>query len=271
MYLMDDDFDEEQQVFEKSEWQPKSPFGRFMKKLLKILKKLPKYIFFVIVTLVWVVIFATIALRSNDGIVKTPILSDKARTGYSETPDRFDVYEIHTSEYMNNDGTIQLIKNVYADNAHELEVGLRIKGHVGETLYCTLEDDNGNKFDVVYRVKRERDVTLTDSIRYQYVFERISFGNVYIDVSKNIINRDYSVDISGEFSKFESDIEDYSAYIDHSKDEFEQSLVKNKLYFKVYASEKSETPLFSCVIYDDDTPLEQFAFRLPDDEYISQP
>ena len=131
MYLMDDDFDEEQQVFEKSEWQPKSPFGRFMKKLLKILKKLPKYIFFVIVTLVWVVIFATIALRSNDGIVKTPILSDKARTGYSETPDRFDVYEIHTSEYMNNDGTIQLIKNVYADNAHELEVGLRIKGHVG--------------------------------------------------------------------------------------------------------------------------------------------
>ena len=112
MYLMDDDFDEEQQVFEKSEWQPKSPFGRFMKKLLKILKKLPKYIFFVIVTLVWVVIFATIALRSNDGIVKTPILSDKARTGYSETPDRFDVYEIHTSEYMNNDGTIQLIKNV---------------------------------------------------------------------------------------------------------------------------------------------------------------
>ena len=147
----------------------------------------------------------------------------------------------------------------------------RSKGHVGETLYCTLEDDNGNKFDVVYRVKRERDVTLTDSIRYQYVFERISFGNVYIDVSKNIINRDYSVDISGEFSKFESDIEDYSAYIDQSKDEFEQSLVKNKLYFKVYASEKSETPLFSCVIYDDDTPLEQFAFRLPDDEYIRQP
>lgn len=271
MYLMDDDFDEEQQVFEKNEWQPKSPFGHFMKKLLKILKKLPKYVFFVIVALVWVVIFATIAMRSNDGIVKTPILSDKARAAYSETPDSFDVYEIHTSEFMNNDGTIQLIKNIYADNAHELEVGLRIKGYVGETLYYTLEDENGNTFDVVYRVKRERDIILTDSIKYQYVFERISFGNVYIDVSENIINRDYSVDMSDEFSKFESDIEDYSAYIDQSKEEFGQSPVKNKLYFKVYASEKGETPLFSCVIYDDDTPLEQFGFCLPDDEYIRQP
>ena len=271
MYLLgDDDFDEERQVFTKNEWQPKSPFGRFAKKLLKILKKLPKYIFFTLVALVWIVIFATMALRSNDKLAKTAILSDSARELYASAPEDFEVYEIHTKEFMNRDGTIQLINSVYADSAHELEVGLRISGHLGERLYCRIRDDNGHIYGEKFRRTKERNIKLTDRIKYEYVFERISFGDVYIDLSANIINRTESIDISAEFSKFESEIDDYSGYIETSKDEPTKEQEKNRLYFEIFASEDSDTPLFTCVIYDDGTPLELIDFKIADEKYINE-
>ncbi len=271
MYLLgDDDFDEERQVFTKNEWQPKSPFGKFMKKLLKVLKKLPKYLFFAIVILVWVVVFVTIAMRSNDKLVKTAILSDSARETYLPHRNCFDVYEVHTKEYMNRDGSIQLINNVYAEAAHELEVGLRIKGHLGETLYCRIRDDNGKICNEVYRRTKERNIRLTDNIKYEYVFERISFGDVYIDLSENIINRPYSEDLSAAFSQFESDIEDYSAYINQSEDDSSKEQAKNRMYLEIFASESSDTPIFSCIIYDDDTPVKLIDFELADDKYTKE-
>lgn len=267
--MFEDDFeDEEQQVFTKNEWQPKSPFGKFMKKFLKVLKKLPKYLFFALIAIVWIAIFAVIALRSNDSIVKTPILSDAARSLYTSSPEDFDVYEVHTANFMNSDGTIQLIKSVYAEDAHELEVGLRIKGRIGETLYCRIRDENGNIKSEVFRRTRERNYRLSDSIKFEYVFERISFGDVYIDVSKNIINRDFSVDISEELSRFESDIGDYSSYIDESGSENDGKKSENTLYFEIFESEESTNPIFSCIIYNNDTPLEQIDYEIADDKYL---
>lgn len=267
--MFDDDFqDEEQQVFVKNEWQPKSPFGRFIKKLLKILKKAPKYIFFALIALVWIVIFAVIALRSNDDIVETPLLSEKARSQYTASPESFEVYEVHTADFMNSDGTIQLITTVYAEDAHELEVGLRIKGRIGETLYCRIRDEDGNIMKEVFRRRRERNFKISDSIKFEYVFERISFGDVYIDVSKNIINRDFSVDISGELSRFESDIEDHSAYIDESGGQADGEKSENALYFEIFESEESTKPIFTCLIYSDDTPLELIDYEIADDKYL---
>ncbi len=267
--MFEDDFeDEEQQAFVKNEWQPKSPFGKFMKKFLKVLKKLPKYLFFTLIAVVWILIFAVMAMRSNDGIVKTPLLSDEARLLYTSAPEDFDVYEIHTADFMNSDGTIQLFKSVYAEDAHELEGGLRIKGQIGETLYCRIKDDKGNIKNEVFRRTRERNYKLSDSVKFEYVFERISFGDVYIDVSRNIINRDNSVDISEELSRFESDVEDYSAYIDQSSGEIDGKEPKGVLYFEIYESPESAAPIFSCIIYDDDTPLELIDFRIADEKYL---
>ncbi len=268
-FLSDDDFqDEEKQVFVKNEWQPKSPFGRFIKKLLKVLKKLPKILFILLMVLVWVFIFGTMILRKNDKIVETPILSDKAREIYTQNPDDFPVYIVHTKEFMNEDGDIQLIDSVYAEKANEFEVGLRIKGRVGETLYCRIRDAEGNIMGEVFRRTRERDIKITDSISFQYVFERISFSDVYIDVSKNIINRDWHTDYSAEFSQFDEDLDDYSAYVDKDTSSLGENATGN-LFFEVFETKESTTPIFSCIIYNSETPLEEIEYEVPSDSYLS--
>ncbi len=261
--IQDDFDDEEEYEFKKSEWEPTSAFGKFVKKALKVLKKVPKIIFISLIILVWVVIFAILAARSNNDIVETPILSDSARQLYDRNPSEFTSYFIHTKEFMNKDGTIQLIDSVYAEDAHELEVGIRIKGYNGQTLYCHIRDEDGKIMKQVFRRTRERNWYLTDSIKFQYVFERISFSDVYIDVSKNIINR-VSADMYEDASLFESQLADYSAYVNNDSN----VQATGKLYFEIFESPESQTPLFSCVVYDSETPLEEFEYELPDQDYL---
>lgn len=89
-------------------------------------KKIFKIIFVSILVAVWAFILLTIYLRSDDDILETPILSDEARAVYNADKDNFIMYRIYTQEFMTGDGSLQLSTAVYAESAHEFEIGVRI-------------------------------------------------------------------------------------------------------------------------------------------------
>ena len=255
--------------FDGKSFEDEEPVGKPpASKASKVIKRVFKIIFLSITAIVWIAIIASIIIRGNDRIVKTPILSDAARGIYSADTADFPVYEVHTREFMNGDATIQLITGVYAEKANELEIGLRVKNGSEVFKFCRIVDEDGNVYAETSRFRRTRNISLGSAFTVSYSYERISFGGLKFDLSRNIVNRDYtSTDISAEISKYNEDIEDVSAYLDAS--EAEEASNKHEYYLEIYNSETAEEPLFRCVIYDDDTLIQLIDYELPDEKYLS--
>ncbi|MEG2004239.1 MAG: hypothetical protein RR057_06525, partial [Clostridia bacterium] len=217
---------------------------------------------------VFIITIASIIVRSDDKIIKTTILSNEAQSIFRLDENDFPLYNVYTKIYMNNDATIQLKNNVYAPKANELELGLRFSAKLFEDgvnaePYYVLVDSNGNEYPLVNRERRVKNIVLSDIIKFQYIFERISFGSLYFDTSLNIINRGTeSVDISAEAESLDSALDNLSDYISQPSEDDEKA--GTSYYLKIYASKESTKPLFVTTIYNNNTPISDTVYKLPE-------
>ena len=256
-------------------------------KVTTVIKKILKYTFITIVTAVWVFILLSIFLRRDDAILETPILSDKARSIFSENKDDFPVYVVHTKENINYDGSFQLKSSVYAEKANELELGLRIAWtqlryceECGR-LYTTEQLDNQKADDkpdkgilmsceakghhVVRAPESDRGIvwSLTDSDgnKYDAVNEESRTKNLNFGFFK--IKYEY---IRICYDKVYFDIA--NNIINTAGKEVTDTGKGTLYYFRIYDKVTGDT-LFSTCLYDNETYIEETEYKLPDKDYIS--
>ena len=258
------------------------------KKVTIIIKKIFKYTFITIVAAVWILILLSIFLRRDDKILKTPILSAEARSIYAENKDDFTVYEVHTKEHMNYDGSFQLVKNVYAEKANELEIGLRIAwtqlryceecGHIYTTdqLDEQKSEDKPDKGIIVScEAKGHHIVRAPETDRGIVWALTDSDGNVYEEVNresrvKNLnfgffkIKYEY---VRVSFGKVYFDIAN-NIINTAGKEEVTDTGKGTLYYFRIYDKVTGDT-LFSTCLYDNQTYIEEIEYEKPDKDYIS--
>ena len=257
------------------------------KKATVIIKKVFKYTFITIVTLVWVFILLSIFLRRDDAILKTPILSANARKIYTENKNDFPIYEVHTKEHMNYDGSFQLETNVYAEKAGELEIGLRIawtqlryceecgRLYTTEQLDSQKAEDKKNGVPTSCEAKGHHIVRAPESDRKVVWALTDSDGNVYEELNresrmKNLnfgffkIRYEY---VRICFGKVYINVSEN--IINTAGNEEVTDTGKGTLYyFRIYDEVTGDT-LFSTCLYDNQTYIEEFKYELPDKDYIS--
>lgn len=259
-------------------------------KASKIIKRTFKWLFFGIVVFVWILTLASIILRSDNKLVDTPVLSAQARAEYTLNKDEFSLWRVFTQKYMDYSGTVQLKKNVYCATANELEIGVRVSakltdGNVNEKLFYVLKDSKGNQYPVVNRTGNTKDIQLGGIVQFQYIFERISFGDIYLSLDDNIINREESINISEIAQSLENDL---SSPFDVSgpEDNFDTLLSAGTSYtleiyryvqYKGNGESGFETDengnkverklIFSTVVYDNNTNIKEIEFEMPSSKY----
>ena len=89
-----------------------------------IIKQIFRYTFWGICALVWGIIFYRIFSSTNARLVKQMYFSDDAVVIAQKLGDEFTVYSVQTASTMNEDGTVKVINNLYAEDAKEFEIGL---------------------------------------------------------------------------------------------------------------------------------------------------
>ncbi len=267
--------------------QGSSKTGRVIKKVLKI-------VFFSVIAVIWGLILLTIFLRGDDDILETPILSDEARAIYSADKDNFIVYRVHPAVFMTGDGSLQLSSAVYAESAHEFEIGTRIAWtqlryceecetvYTPEQLEKQLKEDSENARDnefyepeaclTIHTVKRAS----LDNRRLYYTLTD-SDGNVYPQAHrahrvKNLnllvfaIKYEYErVSFSGLYFDIENNIINRGGEETESEEEKPTGV---SYYLNIYDRQGGNL-LFSTCIYDLDTYISRTSFKYPDGDYIA--
>ncbi len=123
----------------------------------------------------------------------------------------------------------------------------------GRTLSYKVFDSKGREYETTNLVTRTKDINLGFfAIKYEFI--RLAFGGLYFDLDANIINRESSVDLTGEMTSE-----------DGASDEEDRGM---RWYFVIYDAETDDR-LFETCIYDNDTVLEDEAYELPDSDYLS--
>ena len=163
------------------------------------IRQIFKYTFWGICALVWGIILFRIFTSTDSKLINKMYFSDDAVIIAQKLGDDFTVYSIQTASTMNEDGTIQIRNNLYAEDAKEFEIGLRyrMKKYTGEKdtslpFTVKLTDKNGKEYQVC---------NIEFTTKNYYGFARISFANVVIDKTANQFYFD-----DGDFSHDEPDI-----------------------------------------------------------------
>ena len=208
-----------------------------------------KAVFYFIVIIIYGLLMMRFFVSCDVPLLNKITFSENTKRLYNESPENFRVFTVYTPVTFNLNRTL-LIKNIaYTPDGEELEIGIRFKktiagGSTAPTFKYQLIDSNGNEYEVVSRISDER---------YDYGFERISFGGVKIDIDRNItkrITKGESVDYNKHNSYNESD---YETVVENNED---PENVKYKLY--VYYE---DTRIRSFLIYDDDVPIAKEKYK----------
>lgn len=207
-----------------------------------IIKQIFRYTFWGICALVWGIIFYRIFSSTNAKLVKEMYFSDDAVVIAQKLGDDFDVYSVQTASTMNEDGTVQVINNLYAEDAKEFEIGLRYRmkrftGEKDKSLPFTIKliDKSGKEYEVC---------NTEFTTKNDYGFARISFAGVDIDKTTN---QYYFAD--GDFSHDTPDI---------NQDNGQVLNTNYALYLKVYYGEECVAEL---QVYHDFVILEEIEYK----------
>ena len=147
-------------------------------------KKIRRIIFYGLVFIIYLIVFIRFARSCDADLINNVYLSSEARQAYRSGAE-LTVYRVNTKEFMNYDGTLQLKNVVYAESANEMEIGVKYREKDGTpenefTLSYSLDDNLGNRYEICGRVSKKKN---------GYVYERISFKRVKIDLEYNYLNR----------------------------------------------------------------------------------
>lgn len=207
-----------------------------------IIKQIFRYTFWGICALVWGIIFYRIFSSTNARLVKQMYFSDDAVVIAQKLGDEFTVYSVQTASTMNEDGTVQVVNNLYAEDAKEFEIGLRYRmkhftGKKDTYLPFTLKlvDKSGNEYEIC---------NTEFTTKNDYGFARISFANVVIDKTTN---QYYFED--GDFSHEKPDI---------NQDNGQVLNTNTALYLYVYYGEETVAEL---QVYHDFAILEEIDYK----------
>ncbi|MBQ3082285.1 MAG: hypothetical protein IJC49_07510 [Clostridia bacterium] len=167
----------------------------------KIRKRIIRYILYGLVLFVYLVAFWVIFTNCEPSTYEEYVFSPEAREIYEKNPEEFMVYEIFPPVFMNFDGSVQLSGVAYAENAKELEIGIKynknlITNENGDKPLFSLVDTDGNVYEVCNTVE-------DDKGRYHYY--RLSFKGANLDLDGNVyINSEASTAAEGEGEMFET-------------------------------------------------------------------
>ena len=170
------------------------------------IKQIFRYTFWGVCALVWGIILFRIFTSTDARLFKQMYFSDDAAVIAQKLDDDFTVYALQTASTMNEDGTIQVRNNFYAEDANEFEVGIRYRmkhftGKKDTELPFTVElkDNKGNEYDVC---------NVEFTTKNDYGFARVSFQGVEIDKTTN----QYFFD-DGDFSHETPDIDNSNGQV----------------------------------------------------------
>ncbi len=170
------------------------------------IKQIFRYTFWGVCALVWGIILFRIFTSTDARLFKQMYFSDDAAVIAQKLDDDFTVYALQTASTMNEDGTIQVRNNFYAEDAKEFEVGIRyrMKHFTGKKdtelpFTVVLKDNKGNEYDVC---------NVEFTTKNDYGFARVSFQGVEIDKTTN----QYFFD-DGDFSHETPDIDDSNGQV----------------------------------------------------------
>ncbi len=170
------------------------------------IKQIFRYTFWGVCALVWGIILFRIFTSTDARLFKQMYFSDDAAVIAQKLGDDFTVYSLQTASTMNEDGTIQVRNNFYAEDAKEFEVGIRyrMKHFTGKKdtelpFTVVLKDNKGNEYDVC---------NVEFTTKNDYGFARVSFQGVDIDKTTN----QYFFD-DGDFSHETPDIDDSNGQV----------------------------------------------------------
>lgn len=211
-----------------------------------------KSVFYFFVLVIYGLLMLRFFVSCDLGMVDKAHFSDKAREIYTNAPDSFETYNIHTPITFNEQKSLNLKTIVYSPTVNELEIGVKFKktitgGSTEPLLEYELVDSDGNSYEIASRISDNR---------YDYGYERISFKGVKLDLDKNIVNIYESIvnDSDAEYNRNVSyDESTYELSVEQNDD---PDNVKYKLYVK-YKGERVR--LF--LLYDDFTPISEYKFK----------
>ncbi len=216
----------------------------------KVVKAIFKSFIYFCAIAIYLVIFFRMYISKELDLVKQTFLSEEARQVYAADPKGFELYRVDSKSTSSKSGAVMLRRMVYAPDVNEFEIGVRFNskkltdGNLDRPLSYVLKDNKGNVFEMVGRV--------SDS-RFEYGYERICFGNVFIDVSDNVAYRKpESMDLSNTFG--ESD-ESGSTGIGGIFDQVDDSLTYT---LEVYYGEEL---IHSFRVYHRDIPLNETSYK----------
>lgn len=286
---MKDNYDE---AFADNEITKEAPTAKWR----TVTKKILKIFVIVLVSVVWICIIGVIILRSDDDLVETPILSEKGRDVYLTDRNNFEFYTVHTADFMNDDGSVQLKNNVYAADAHELEVGVRVAwtqlrfckecNRIYTQMQLIKQDDDDKENDTLLscnnlhhtivrasETDRQLAYELTDTDGKAY--ECTSFVNSYKGINLGFFAIKYEfvrITFGDVYLKTEDNIinidplEEKDKALSQAKGENEEDESRNsgtRFFLKLYDKQTGDL-LFSSCIYDNNTFIQQKEYEFPD-------
>ena len=168
---------------------------------VKRTKKILHYIFYTIVAVVYVIVFAVLLNNCEPKMYKKYVFSQKANELYEASPDDFMVYEFFPKKFMSDDGRIQIAGAAYAEAASEIELGIKYNKKLndpetGKAPEFVLKDTNGNLYPICNTVVKNKG---------RYCYMRLSFSEVAFSLDENVyINEEASAAAEGESEMFDS-------------------------------------------------------------------
>ena len=196
-------------------------------------KKIRRIIFYGLVFIIYLIVFIRFARSCDADLINNVYLSDEARDMFKSDSDGFVLYRVNTKEFMNYDGTLQLKNVVYSETAKEMEIGVkyREKADTPEDVFSlvyTLGDNLDTKYEICSRVSKKKN---------GYVYERISFKRVELDLQYNYLNRS-------------SEDEAYDGYSEEKSE-------RNRIIYLTVSDSFSGTSEDPITVYDNSTSYEK--------------
>ncbi len=263
------------------------------------IKKTFKYLFYAVLTVVWVSVLLVIFLRRDHALIKTPILSGSAREIYSSSPESFELYRVYPKEFMSEEGAFQLKNCVYAPKAGEYEIGLRIAWT--QLRYCKDcgrlytpdqleqqkkydEDDDKRSctalgHELVRAASADRALVFRvfDGKGTEYAVENSVSRTKNINLGFFAIKYEYlRISFGGLYFDLDSNIINRESSVTPAADESpaEQDGVSEtesggtRWFLGIYDAETDDRLFVTC-IYDNDTVIDLTKYEIPDEDYFS--
>lgn len=156
-------------------------------KPLRIIKGIFKWSMYGISFIIYALLFYIIFANRDSKILEKNYMHQI--TGFNECiNEQSELYRINTPKFMNEDGSIQLHNIDYSDEFGILELGIKYNSNKHSS------DDTNNCLKYVLTDSTGQEYTFANTLtekRGRYVFERICFIGLDIDLNSNELRYDY--------------------------------------------------------------------------------